>query len=149
MFALERSFAQVSNEQMSAETAIVRAQEYISLEEQRVTNLQQERRRAAAKELETTRDVIVDARAKIMAATQVLGMGQTSAPGDAREQSSQNAQRPSFTILRKEGEAMREIVADEMTLVAPDDVIKVPTVRPPPLVPSNSINLSQADPPER
>ena len=84
-----------------------------------------------------------------MTATRVLGMGQTSAPGDARERSSQNAQRPSFTILRKEGEAMREIVADEMTLVAPDDVIKVPTVRPPPLVPSNSIDLSQADPPER
>jgi hypothetical protein len=55
----------------------------------------------------------------------VLGTGQTS----ARERSSQNAQRPSFTILRKEGEAMREIVADEMTLVAPDDVIKIPTVR--------------------
>ena len=47
MFALERSFAQVSNEQMSAETAIVKAQENISLAEQRVTDLQQERRRAA------------------------------------------------------------------------------------------------------
>ena len=149
MFALERSFAQVSNEQMSAETAIVKAQENISLAEQRVTGLQQERRRAATEELGKTRDDIVDARAKIMAATQVLGMGQTSAPGDARERSSQNAQRPSFTILRKEGEAMREIVADEMTLVAPDDVIKIPTVRLPPVVPSSFVNLSRADPPER
>jgi protein involved in polysaccharide export with SLBB domain len=149
MFALERSFAQVSNEQMSAGTAIVRAQENISLAEQRVTDLQQQRRRAATGELEKTRDDIVDARAKIMAATLVLGMGQTSAPGDARERSSQNAQRPSFTILRKEGEAMREIVADEMTLVAPDDVIKIPTVRLPPVVPSSFVNLSRADPPER
>jgi len=148
MFALERSFAQVSNEQMSAETAIVKARENISLAEQRVTNLQQERRRAATRELEKTRDDIVDARAKIMAATQVLGMGQTSALGDAHERSSQNAQRPSFTILRKEGEAMREIVADEMTLVAPDDVIKIPTVRLPPVVPSSFVN-SRADLPER
>jgi exopolysaccharide production protein ExoF len=147
-FALERSFAQVSNEQLSAETAIVKAQENISLAEQRVTDLQQERRRAATGELARTRDDIVDARAKIMTATRVLAMGQTSAPRDARERSSQNAQRPSFTILRKEGEAMREIVADEMTLVAPDDVIKVP-LRPPPLVPNDSIDLSQADPPER
>jgi protein involved in polysaccharide export with SLBB domain len=143
MFALERSFAQVSNEQMSAETAIVRANENISLAEQRVTDLQQQRRRAATGELEKTREDIVDARAKIMAATQVLAMGPTS----ARERSSQNAPRPSFTILRKEGEAMREIVADEMTLVAPDDVIT--TVRPPPVVPSSFVNLSRADPPER
>jgi polysaccharide biosynthesis/export protein ExoF len=149
LFALERSFAQVSNEQMSAETAIVKAQENISLAEQRVTDLRQQRRRAATGELGKTRDDIVDARAKIMAATQLLGMGQTSAPGDARERSSQNAQRPSFTILRKEGEAMREIVADEMTLVAPDDVIKVPTVRLPPVVPSSFVNLSRAAPPER
>jgi protein involved in polysaccharide export with SLBB domain len=149
LFALERSFAQVSNEQMSAETAIVRAQESISLAEQRVTDLRQQRRRAATGELGKTRDDIADARAKIMTATQVLGMGQTSGPGDARERSSQNAQRPSFTILRKEGEAMREIVADEMTLVAPDDVIKVPTVRLPPVVPSSFVNLSRADPPER
>lgn len=143
LFALERSFAQVSNEQMSAETAIVRAQESISLAEQRVTDLRQQRRRAATGELGKTRDDIADARAKVMAATQVLGMGQTS------ERSSQIAQRPSFTILRKEGEAMREIVADEMTLVAPDDVIKVPTVRLPPVVPSSFVNLSRADPPER
>ncbi len=141
MFALERSFAQVSNEQMSAETAIVKAQENISLAEQRVTDLQQQRRRAATGELEKTRDDIVDARAKIMAATLVLGIGQTSAPGDAR--------RPSFTILRKEGEAMREIVAEEMTLVAADDVIKIPTVRLPPVVPSSFVNLSRADSPER
>jgi len=141
MFALERSFAQVSNEQMSAETAIVKAKENISLAEQRVTELRQQRRRAATGELEKTRDDIVDARAKIMAATLVLGIGQTSAPGDAR--------RPSFTILRKEGEAMREIVAEEMTLVAADDVIKIPTVRLPPVVPSSFVNLSRADSPER
>jgi protein involved in polysaccharide export with SLBB domain len=149
MFALERSFAQVSNEQMSAETAIVKSQENISLAEQRVTDLQQARRRVDTGELEKTRDDIVDARAKIITAMQALAMGQTNAPGDARERSSQNAERPSFTILRKEGEAMREIVADEKTLVAPDDVIKIPTVRPPPLVPDSSINLSRADPPER
>jgi len=149
MFALERSFAQVSNEQLSAETAIVKAKENISLAEQRVTELRQQRRRAATGELEKTRDDILDARTKIMAATQVLGMGQTSAPGDARERSSQNAQRPSFTILRKEGEARREIVADEMTLVAADDVIKIPTVRLPPVVPSSFVNLSRAGPPER
>lgn len=141
MFALERSFAQVSNEQMSAETAIVKAKENISLAEQRVSDLQQQRRRIATTELEKARDDIVDARAKIMAATQVLGIVQASVPGDAPDRSSKNAQRASFTILRKEGEAMREIVGDEVTLVAPDDVIRV--------VPNNLVNLSRAAPPER
>jgi protein involved in polysaccharide export with SLBB domain len=147
MFALERSFAQVSNEQMSAETAIVKAQENISLAEQRVADLQQERRRAATGELGKTRDDLVDARAKIVAATQVLGMGQTSTPGDARERSLQNGERPGFTILRRDGDTMREVVADETTLVAPDDVIKIPTVRLTAVVPSSFVNLSRADPP--
>jgi exopolysaccharide production protein ExoF len=126
---------------MSAETAIVKAKENISLAEQRVSDLQQQRRRIATTELEKARDDIVDARAKIMAATQVLGIVQASVPGDAPDRSSKNAQRASFTILRKEGEAMREIVGDEVTLVAPDDVIRV--------VPNNLVNLSRAAPPER
>ena len=64
MFALERSFAQVSNEQMSAETAIVKAQENISLAEQRVTDLQQERRRAATEGAGRRQETILSTRAQ-------------------------------------------------------------------------------------
>src|SRR5262249_29660448 len=54
LFALERSFAQVSNEQMSAETAIVRANENITLAEQHMNQLQQERDRLTSKDLQLT-----------------------------------------------------------------------------------------------
>jgi hypothetical protein len=144
MFALERSLAQVVNQQMGAETAIVRARENITLAEQHFTQLRQERSRVNTKDLQQTRHEIAEARAKIRTATLLLHEAQISAPAEARERSSQNGQRPSFTILRRDGETMRELVADEMTLVAPDDVIKVPTY-----APTSFVNFSRADPPER
>jgi hypothetical protein len=149
VFALERSFAQVSNEQMSAETAIVRANESITLAEQHMNQLQQERNRLNSKDLQQTRDEIAETRAKIETATLLLHEAQTSAPAEARERLSQDGERPHFVILRRDGDTMRQVVADETTLVASDDVIKIPTVRPPPVVPGSSINLSRADPPER
>jgi len=146
MFALERSVAQVASQQMSTETEIVRAQESIELAEQRVRQAQQDRRVVETKDLETTRDDIANAREKIVTATQLLHEAQTSAPAEARERLSGSGDRPSFTILRRDGEAMREVTADETTLVAPDDVIKIPTVR----LPSGTfLNLSRADSPER
>jgi protein involved in polysaccharide export with SLBB domain len=149
MFALERSFAQVASQQMATETAIVRAEESITLAEQRVTQAQQERRRVETKDLEKTRDEIADARAKLVTATQLLHEAQTSAPAEARERLSQNDGRANFTILRRDGETMREVVADETTLVAPDDVIKIPTVRLPPVARGAFLSLSRAGSPER
>jgi hypothetical protein len=134
---------------MATETAIVRAEESITLAEQRVTQAQQERRRVETKDLEKTRDEIADARAKLVTATQLLHEAQTSAPAEARERLSQNDGRANFTILRRDGETMREVVADETTLVAPDDVIKIPTVRLPPVISGNFLNLSRADSPDR
>lgn len=149
MFALERSFAQVASQQMATETAIVRAEESITLAEQHAFQAQQERRRIATKDLEKTRDEIADARAKIVTATQLLHEAQTSAPAEARERSSQNDERSGFIILRRDSQAMRVVVADETTLVAPDDVIKIPTVRLPSTISGNFLNLSRADPPDR
>jgi hypothetical protein len=130
-------------------TAIVRAEESITLAEQRVTQAQQERRRVETKDLEKTRDEIADARAKLVTATQLLHEAQTSAPAEARERLSQNDGRANFTILRRDGETMREVVADETTLVAPDDVIKIPTVRLPPVARGAFLSLSRAGSPER
>jgi polysaccharide biosynthesis/export protein ExoF len=149
MFALERSFAQVSNEQMSAETAIVRANENITLAEQRMTQLQQERSRLNSKDLQQTRDTIAETRAKIETATLLLDEAQTSAPAEARGLLSQDHERSGFTIFRRDGETIRQIVADETTLVAPDDVIKIPTVRTQPGVSNSFKSLSRAELPER
>jgi exopolysaccharide production protein ExoF len=145
MFALERSFAQVSNEQMSAETAIVRANENITSSEQHMNQLQQERDRLNSKDLQLTREAIAEARVRIETETQLLHEAQISAPAEARERLSQEGERPNFTILRRDGDTIKQLAADEMTFVAPDDIIKVPTVRPPPAVPGSSINLSRAD----
>jgi protein involved in polysaccharide export with SLBB domain len=149
LFALERSFAQVSNEQMSTQTAIVRANESITHSEQRITELQQERSRLDSKDLQQTRDLIAETRAKIETATLLFHEAQTSAPAEARALLSQDGDRPRFAILRKDGETIRQIVADETTLVAPDDVIKVPSIRTPLNVSSSFNNLTRAELPER
>jgi polysaccharide biosynthesis/export protein ExoF len=146
MFALERSFAQVASQQMATETAIVRAQENITLAEQRVSQAQQDRRSIETKDLQKTRDDIAEAREKIVTSTQLLHEAQTGAPAEARQLASQNGDRSSFTILRRDGETIRELVADETTLLAPDDVIKIPTVR---LSSGAFLNLSRADSPVR
>jgi protein involved in polysaccharide export with SLBB domain len=145
MFALERSFAQVSNEQISAETAIVRAHENITLAEQHVTQFQQERSRLDSKDLQQTRDDIAEARSKIETATLLLHEARVNVPAEAHELLSQN-NRTGFTIYRRDGDAMRQFTADETTLVAPDDIIKIPTVSPSPAGPSAPVNLSQAEP---
>jgi protein involved in polysaccharide export with SLBB domain len=146
MFALERSLAQVASQQMGTETAIVRARENITLAEQRVSQAQQERRSLETRDLQKTRDEIADAREKIATSTQLLHEAQASAPAEARELVSPSGDRPSFVILRRDGETIREVAADETTLVAPDDVIKIPTVR----LPSGTfLNLSRASPPVR
>lgn len=146
MFSLERSLAQVASQQMATETAVVRAKENITLAQQRVTDVQQERRRLVTKELDKTRDEIAEARTKIVTATQLVHEAQTSAPAEARDRSSQDGERPSFTILRRgDGGTIREFAADEKTLVLPGDVIKIPTtVRLPSVDISSGDNLSRA-----
>jgi protein involved in polysaccharide export with SLBB domain len=147
IFALERSLAQVSNEQMNAETAIVRANESITSAEQRVNQLQQERDLVNSKDLQQTRDELAEAHAKIGATTLLLDEMQIDAAAEARF--SADGERPHFIILRRDGDRIKQLMADETTFVAPDDVIKIPTIRPPPAAPSSSINLSRVDPPER
>jgi polysaccharide biosynthesis/export protein ExoF len=145
MFALERSLGQVQSQRMIAETSIVRAQENITLAEQKVIQAQQERDRLDRKDLQQTRDEIAEARAKIKTETLLVHEAQISAPAEAREQLSDHGDRQDFTILRRDGDTVQEIVADETTLVQPDDIIKVPTIRPPPGDPSGPVNLSRAD----
>ena len=147
MFALERSLGQVNSQQMSAQTAVVRAQESITLAEQKVTQAQQERDRVDRKDLQQTRDEIAETRAKIRTQTQLLHEAQTGAPAEARERLSENDDRDDFTILRRDGDTIREVAANETTLVEPDDIIKIPTAHLPP--PSGPVNLSRADPPDR
>lgn len=150
MFALERSLAQVASQQMSTETAIVRAEENITLAQQHVTDAEQQGRRTETKDLETTRDEITEARAKIVTATDLLREAQIIAPAEVRAGMSRSdgGGRQSFTILRRDGVTMREIVVDETALVAPGDVIKIPTLRLP-TAQSGSINVSSAEPPMR
>jgi exopolysaccharide production protein ExoF len=146
LFTLERSLAQITNQQMAAETEIVRAGENITLAEQRVREHALERSRTNTRDLQLTKDEIAEVRARIGTADDLLKEAQFSAPAEVRERLAEKGERPSVTLLRKDGEITREITAEETTLIEPNDIIKVPTIRPKPLASNSYINLSRAGP---
>jgi protein involved in polysaccharide export with SLBB domain len=145
LFSLERSLAQTISEQMSAETAITRAEQSITLAEQHLREHALERSRANTRDLQQTKDEIAEVRARIGTAGELLNEGQISAPAEVRERLADNGQRPSFTLVRKDGEIRREIAADETTLVEPSDIIKVPMIARGPLTASGYTNVLRAE----
>ncbi|WGR96400.1 polysaccharide biosynthesis/export family protein [Bradyrhizobium sp. ISRA443] len=144
VFSMERSLAQIVNEQLNIETAIVKAQESIALAEHRLNERAQERRKADERDLQQTKDNIAEVRARIKTQGDLLMEAQISAPAEARARLAEKDRRSGFTLVRKNGETTREIAADETALVQPDDIIKVPVIRSEPYEASNMLSLSQA-----
>jgi exopolysaccharide production protein ExoF len=145
LFNLERAMAQISNEKMSMQTAIVRAEENITLAEQRLRERALERNRANTRDLQQTKDEIVEVRARIRTAGDLLTEAQISAPAEARERLAEKSQRSGFILIRKDGETTRELAAEETTLVLPNDVIKVPMIGSKLYGSSSSMNLSRVE----
>src|ERR1700676_223002 len=145
LFALERELAQVINAQMSAETAITRAEESIALAEQRVFEHAIERSRTNTRDLQHTEDEIAEVRARMGMPAPRLNRAQISAPTEARERLAESGQRANVTLIRKDGEIRREIAADETTLVEPNDIIKVPMITRGPLTASGYTNVLRAE----
>jgi len=145
LFSLERSYAQVVNEEESIGTSIVRAQQNIALAEQQAQERSFKRRRDNGRELQQTKDELAEVRARIRTAGDLLAEAQISAPAEARNFLAERTEESRFTLVRKDGETTREIAADETTRVLPDDIIKVPMIRPKPYAPNGPINLSKAD----
>jgi exopolysaccharide production protein ExoF len=144
LFTLERTQAQIVNQQMSAETEIVRAEENVTLAEQRVRDHALERSRTNARDLQQAKDDTAEIRARVRTAEDLVREAQFTAPAEARERQAVNGQRPSFTVVRKDGETTREITADETTLIEPNDIIKVPTIGLKSVAASGYTNLSRA-----
>jgi protein involved in polysaccharide export with SLBB domain len=144
LFTLERTLAQIVSQQMSADTEIVRAEENITLAEQRLREHAIERSGANTRDLQQTKDEIAEVQARIRTAGDLLTEAQISVPAEARERLAESGRRPSITLVRKEGEITREIAADESTLVAPNDIIKVPMIRHMPFAASSRMNVSRS-----
>lgn len=145
LFNLERSVAQIANEKMSLETAIVRAQQNITLAEQQLHERALERNRTDTRDLRQTKDDLTEVRAKLRTAGDLLVEAEVSAPAEARARLAEGGERPAITVLRKDGGTTRETTANETTVVLPDDVIKVPMIHPEPHVANGPFNLTRAE----
>ncbi|WP_407150704.1 polysaccharide biosynthesis/export family protein [Bradyrhizobium sp. ORS 86] len=144
VFSMERSLAQIVNEQLNIETAIVKAQESVALAEHRLHERAQERRKADERDLQQTRDDIAEVQARIKTQGDLLMEAQISAPAEARERLAEKDRRSGFILIRKNDGTPREITADETASVQPGDIIKVPVIRSEPYETSNMLSLSQA-----
>jgi exopolysaccharide production protein ExoF len=148
LFNLERAAAQIANEKMSLQTAIVRAEENITLAQHRLRERDLERDRVNTRDLQQTKEELAEVRARLRTAADLLAEAQISAPAEARERLSDEGPRPDFTLVRRDGETTREVAADETTLVVPNDVIKIPKIASKAYGTANSTNLSQFENPE-
>src|SRR5262249_11779452 len=133
---------------MTMQTAIVRAEENTTLAEQRLRERDLERDRANTRDLQQTKEELAEARGRLRTAADLLAEAQISAPAEARERLAGQAQRPDITLVRKDGETTREFVADETTLVLPNDVVKIPRIPLKTYDAVSSTNLSRVDNPE-
>ncbi|UWU74822.1 polysaccharide biosynthesis/export family protein [Bradyrhizobium huanghuaihaiense] len=145
LFNLERAAAQISNEKMNMQTAIVRAEENIALAEQRLRERTFERSRSNTRDLQQTRDEIADVRARIRTAGDLLTEAQISAPAEARERLAEKTQRSGFILIRKDGETTRALIAEETTPLMPNDIVKIPMGGSKLYDLSGSINLTRVE----
>jgi protein involved in polysaccharide export with SLBB domain len=145
LFNLERAAAQIANEKMSQQTAIVRAEESITVAEHRLRERDLERDRLNTHDLQQTKEELAEVRGRLRTASDLLAEAQISAPAEVRERLADQGQRPDFTLIRTDGETTRELAADETTLVLPNDVIKIPRVPSKAYEAGGSTNLSQAE----
>ncbi|MEK9284921.1 MULTISPECIES: polysaccharide biosynthesis/export family protein [unclassified Bradyrhizobium] len=146
LFTLERALAQIVNEQMAIETAITKAHESVALAEQGLHERSLERKRKDTQELRETKDQLSELRTRIRTEVDLLTEAEISAPAEARARLAARGQQSTFTIIRRDGQTTREIAADEMTSVLPDDIVKVPVIHPEPYAPSDVANLSGSSP---
>jgi len=140
MTALERTLSQISNEQLSINTAIVKAQENMSLAEQQFRDQTLARGRADMRELQQVRDEIAELTSRIGTAHDLRDEAQNRASREDALLAGDEPARGAIAVLRREGERVREIVGEDTTLLEPGDVVKVPPAKRKPSIPLSALD---------
>ena len=126
LVTLERQMSQLSNEQLSLETAAVRSQEVIAQAEQKLPEAALIRRQENLKLLGEAKDDMREVQTRIATARALLLEASITAPREALANEESSSTDEPIILVRRENGVTREIVADETTAVEPDDVIKIP-----------------------
>ena len=122
--SLERALAQLQGERVTAETAVLRANQEISKTDISIVNLRDDRRKEIANALRETQAELDSLARKAKVARQLLLQSERTA-GTSLDGESTTATPPRYKILRTAGDETRELTADEATLIEPGDTVKV------------------------
>jgi polysaccharide biosynthesis/export protein ExoF len=125
IITLERTLAQTQNEQLSMSTATVRAQQNIELADQKLRDLVAERRRQHAAALQEAKSEAADAANRLSTAQELLDEAVTTERVEGRNPGTEIMQRRNVVVVRREGNALRDITAEDGMALLPDDVVKV------------------------
>jgi exopolysaccharide production protein ExoF len=124
-FALERTVAELEGKMLDLQAAALRAKQEINKAERDAADLRQQRRANILAELQDARGSIEQFSAKLNTSSALIDEATVTAPRLALDRSSQNTQRPVFSIVRRIGDRPIEKRAEEDSTVEPGDVIRV------------------------
>jgi protein involved in polysaccharide export with SLBB domain len=122
---LERALAQLQGERVTAETALLRANQEISKTEISIVALQEDRRREVTASLRETQAELDGLARKAETTQQLLDQSESMAADVIADGDQSGEMRPVFKILRPSGDKLVELAAEEGTAVKPGDTIKV------------------------
>jgi polysaccharide biosynthesis/export protein ExoF len=120
---IERTLAQIERELKEINTAILRARQQINVTKIQRETLTDERRNAAATELQTLEVQRRELNERLETAERLIS-GSSAMLSNPQEAADSEAA-PSFIIIRQRDSAASEIPATETTVMLPGDVVKV------------------------
>lgn len=124
LLPMERIFADVRREQKDLEISRLRAEQRLNDTRRTLVHLDEERRNTALAGIQNVNAQMREADERQDALVQLLDGA--AAFGDATDQAMISTVPARVTIVRAEGDTVRQIEADELTRVMPGDIIKVP-----------------------
>jgi len=122
---LERAVAQLQGERVTAETALMRANQEISKADISIVDLREDRRKEVTTLLRDTQAELDGLAQKTETAQQLLDQSEDTAADAVSDAELSGNARPIFKILRPSAGQIVELEADERTAVQPGDTIKV------------------------
>lgn len=123
--SLERSVAQMQSDRLAAETSLLRVRQEMSKTDIAILDLNNRHANEVAQTLRETQLQLDETMRKASTATQLLYETEVTAPALLASRDRSERAQPIYKIVRPTASGMAEFTAEETTLIAPGDTIKV------------------------
>ncbi|MDJ1157076.1 polysaccharide biosynthesis/export family protein [Chelatococcus sp. SYSU_G07232] len=123
--SLERTLAQIEGDKLRVGTSILRAQQETNKTDMAILELRNKRRNEVVVELRQTQAKIEELTHRTDTAQKLMFESEVSAPQMLADRARSARAEPSYSIVRRVGEEMRETDVTETTSMQPGDILRV------------------------